>query len=156
MGAFIARAMPKSATFTWPFEPIRMLAGLMSRCTTPAAWAKPSAAATSLAISAACFGGELPVGAQDLGERAALHVLHGDEVGAVVLAPVVDADDVGVGEVGRRLGLAAEALDEVGVDGELGEQHLDRDLAIEQAGRGRGTRRPCRRARCACGSRSGR
>jgi hypothetical protein len=37
-----------------------------------------------------------------------------------------------VAEVGGRLGLAAEALDEVGVDGELGEQDLDRDLAVEQ------------------------
>ena len=35
-------------------------------------------------------------------------------------------------QVGRRLRLAAEPLDEVGVGGELGEQHLDRHLAIEQ------------------------
>ncbi len=55
MGAFIARAIPKSATFTWPLLPMRMLAGLMSRCTTPLRWAKPRAAATSLAISAACW-----------------------------------------------------------------------------------------------------
>ena len=54
VGAFIARAMPKSATFTCPLAPIKMFAGLMSRCTTPAEWALPSAAATSLAISAAC------------------------------------------------------------------------------------------------------
>ena len=47
-------------------------------------------------------------------------------------APVVDVDDVRVAEVGRRLRLAPEALDEVGVDGELGEQHLDGDLAVEQ------------------------
>ncbi|CAB4567488.1 unannotated protein [freshwater metagenome] len=50
---FIARAMPKSATFTAPAEPMRMFAGLMSRCTTPLRWAKLSAADTSLAISAA-------------------------------------------------------------------------------------------------------
>ncbi len=55
VGALSARAMPKSATFTWPFVPIRMFAGLMSRCATWLSWAKPSAAATSLAISAACF-----------------------------------------------------------------------------------------------------
>ena len=55
VGAFIALAMPKSATFTWPFDPIRMFAGLTSRWTSPASWAKPSAAATSLAISAACL-----------------------------------------------------------------------------------------------------
>jgi hypothetical protein len=52
---FIARAMPKSATFTWPFVPIRMLPGLMSRWASPAAWATLSAAATSLATSAACL-----------------------------------------------------------------------------------------------------
>ena len=79
------------------------------------------------------LGGDPAVGAQDVGERAAVDVLHGDEVGAGVLAPVVDADDVRVAEVGRRLRLAPEALDEVGVDGELGEQHLDGDLAVEQA-----------------------
>ena len=78
------------------------------------------------------LGGELAVGAQDLGERPALHVLHGDEVGAGVLAPVVDVDDVGMAQVGGRLRLAPKALDEVRVDGELGEQHLDRHLAVEQ------------------------
>ena len=49
----MAWAMPKSATFTWPLGEIRMLPGLMSRCTTPLRWAKPSAAATSAVISAA-------------------------------------------------------------------------------------------------------
>ncbi len=38
----------------------------------------------------------------------------------------------GMAQVGRGLRLAAEALDEVGVGGELGEQHLDRHLAVEQ------------------------
>ena len=46
--------------------------------------------------------------------------------------PVVDADDVGVVEVGRGLRLAAEPLDEAGVSGVLGEQHLHRDRPIEQ------------------------
>ncbi len=55
VGAFMARAIPKSATFTWPLAPMRMFAGLMSRCTTPLRWAKPRAAAISLAISAACW-----------------------------------------------------------------------------------------------------
>src|SRR5215213_2534054 len=79
------------------------------------------------------LGGDPAVGPQDVGERAPVHVLHGDEVGAGVAAPVVDVDDVGVAEVGRCLGLASEALDEVGVDGEFGEQDLDGDLAVEQA-----------------------
>jgi hypothetical protein len=51
----IARAMPKSATFTCPFVPMRMFAGLTSRWTSPAPWANASAAATSLATSAACL-----------------------------------------------------------------------------------------------------
>ena len=110
-----------------------MFAGLMSRCTSPASWAKLSAAATSLAISAACLAVTRPLERRMSAERAAVDVLHGDEVGAGVPAPVVDADDVRVAEVGGRLRLAPEALDEVGVDGELGEQHLDRDLAVEQA-----------------------
>ena len=75
---------------------------------------------------------ELLVRRQDLGECAPLHLLHHDEVGALVLAPVVDVDDVGVREAGGRLRFAAESLDEVGVGGELGEQHLDGDLAVEQ------------------------
>ena len=41
-----------------------------------------------------------------------LDVLHDDEVGAVGLAPVEHRHDVGVLQVGGRLGLAAEALDE--------------------------------------------
>ena len=75
---------------------------------------------------------DVAVGAQDVGKRAALHVLHGHEVGVGVLAPVVHGDDVGVGEVRSGLSLAAEALDEVRVGGELGEQHLDGHQAIEQ------------------------
>ncbi len=70
---------------------------------------------------------------QDRGERFALNELHDDEVSAVVLAPVEDGDDVRVGQVGGGLRLAAEALDEGPVDRELGEQHLERDGAIEFA-----------------------
>ena len=43
--------MPKSATFTRPPSPIRMFAGLMSRCTTPRSCANASAVATDSAIS---------------------------------------------------------------------------------------------------------
>ena len=76
---------------------------------------------------------EVAVGPQDVGQRAPVDVLHGDEVRRGVLAPIEHVDDVRVVEVGRCLGFAAEALDEVRVDGELREQHLDRHLAIEQA-----------------------
>ena len=53
--------MPKSATFTRPSLAIRMLAGLMSRWTTPFLWANPRAEATSMVISDACCGLSLPL-----------------------------------------------------------------------------------------------
>ena len=56
-------------------------------------------------------------------------VLHRDVVGAVELAAVVDADDVRVLKAGRRLGLAAEALDELVVLGEALVQQLQRHPA---------------------------
>ena len=77
-------------------------------------------------------GVERALGAQDVRQRAAVDVLHDDEVGAVRLAPVVDADDVGVVEVGGRRGLPPEPLDERRVGGELGEQHLHGDGPVEQ------------------------
>ena len=70
--------------------------------------------------------------ADQLAERAALHVLHDDEVGAVLLTPVVDRHDVGVIEVGGRPRLAPETLDEGAVGGELGEQDLEGDGAVEE------------------------
>ena len=78
------------------------------------------------------FGGELFARREDLSECASLHLLHDDEVRTFVLAPVVDVDDVGVREAGRRLSLATEPLDEVGVDSKFGEQHLHCDLTVEQ------------------------
>ena len=77
-------------------------------------------------------GAQRAVAADDLGERVAGHELHGHEVGAAVLAPVVDPHDVRVVQAGRGLGLAAETLHEGGVGRVLGEQHLDGDLAVEQ------------------------
>ena len=64
-------------------------------------------------------------------ERGPLDVLHRDQVAAVGLAAVVDADDVRVLEPRRGLGLAPEALDELGVLGEPLVQELKRDLAAE-------------------------
>jgi hypothetical protein len=66
-----------------------------------------------------------------LGQALALDVLHDDEVRAVGLAPVVDADDVGVVQRRGRLGLAPEPLDEAGVGGQRREQHLDRHGPVE-------------------------
>ena len=61
----------------------------------------------------------------ELFEGLALDVLHHDEVGAVEGAPVEDGDEVGVAEACRRLRLAPEALDELGVPHVAGEQHLE-------------------------------
>ena len=128
----MAWAMPKSATFTWPLGEMRMLPGLDV--------AVHHAVAVGEAEGGGDVGGDLgrpagvqrAVGADDLREAAALDVLHDDEVGAALLAPVVDGHDVGVVQVGRGLGLAAEALDERRVLGVLGEQHLDRHRPVEQ------------------------
>ena len=71
-----------------------------------------------------------------LGERyqvAALQELHGDEAVVVLLARVVDGDDVGVRELARGLRLAEEALlhpgDLVGLELLRQRQRLDRHLA---------------------------
>ena len=77
-------------------------------------------------------GVQRPGRAQDRRQGPAVDELHHDEIGAVVLAPVEDGDDVGVREVGRRLGLPAEALHEGPVHRELGEEHLERDRAVQE------------------------
>src|SRR5205085_304225 len=77
-------------------------------------------------------GGRQALAAEDVRQALAVDVLHDDVVGRALLAPVVDAHDVGVVQVGGGLRLAAEPGDERRVAGELGEEHLDRDGAGEQ------------------------
>ena len=72
------------------------------------------------------------LGTDDLRQAASLDVLHDDEVRAELLAPVVDGDDVAVGEPGRRLCLAPEPLDEGGVTRVLGEQDLHGHWPVQQ------------------------
>src|SRR5208283_2916847 len=48
-------------------------------------------------------------------KRLAVDVLHDDEVRVLALAPVVDRNDVGMGEVCCCLGFPAEPLDERGI-----------------------------------------
>src|SRR5215207_4764350 len=69
----------------------------------------------------------------DVLERLAREVLHRDVVRALVLPAIEDAYHVGVVEARGRLGLAAEALDELLVLGEAPVQDLDRHLAAEVA-----------------------
>ena len=51
---------------------------------------------------------------------------------AVLLAGGVDRHDVGVVQLGRRLGLAAEALHRLGRQSQAGGEHLERHLAVER------------------------
>ena len=64
-------------------------------------------------------------------ERVAIDVLHGDVQLPVVVADVVDRDDVGVLETARRLGLAHEAAAQVlAVDPEELERHVPIDDGV--------------------------
>ena len=72
------------------------------------------------------------LGADDRRQRLAVDELHDDVIGAVRLPPVKDRDDVRVRQVGGCLGLPAEPLDERVVRGELREEHLQGDRAVQQ------------------------
>ena len=128
---FTARAIPKSVTLTSPSGVINTFPGFTSRCTTPWRCAKARAAATPAPIVGDLDGRQRRGIAQDGRQRPAVNELHDDEVGAVVLAPVEDRHDVRVRQVGGRLRLPAEPLDEGAVDGELGEEHLEGDRPVE-------------------------
>ena len=74
---------------------------------------------------------------QHVGQRLAHHQLH-DQVGqraagggVVDLAVVVDRGDPGVGDACGDLGLGPEPFDELGVGGELGLEHLDRHVPVQ-------------------------
>ena len=88
-------------------------------------------------------------------ERLAVDVLHDDEGGVVLLAPVVDRDDVRVVQAGGGLRLAPEALDERWRRDESSGESTLSATGRSSFGRGRGTRRPCRRGRSPRRSRSG-
>ena len=104
----VSRAMPKSTTLTDPSWKTT-LAGLMSRWTMPAAWADASPPRHGLPDGQAPVEGQGAVGGNGLGDRRAVEQLH-DEVGhVVVLAGVVEGDDVGMVQAGGGVHLAAEA-----------------------------------------------
>jgi hypothetical protein len=64
-------------------------------------------------------------------ETLSLQVFHGDVIAAVRLAPVIDADDVGMVEPGGRLRLAAKTGHELVIAGIALVEDLDRHLAPE-------------------------
>lgn len=62
-------------------------------------------------------------------ERLAGDELHRQEVSALRLLDGEDGDDAGMIESGQGLRLATEALETLGVGGQLGRQHLESDFA---------------------------
>ena len=65
-------------------------------------------------------------------ERLAVDVLEDDVGPTAVLAGIDHRDDVGMGDLGDGAGLAAEALDLVGLVGDLAMQDLCGDPALER------------------------
>ena len=66
-----------------------------------------------------------------LAQRVTAHHLHHDEADAVLLADIVDGGDVRVVEPRREARLLLEPRPPLGVGGDFGRQHLDRNVAVE-------------------------
>ena len=134
-----------------------MLAGLMSRWTTPCACACSSASSSwSMMRTMSCIW-KRSLASQDVLQLAALHELHRDVGRAGVLAEVVDRDDVGMREAAGGLRLAAEARDLIGgvlALELLGADGLDAPRPARSPGRSPRRRRPSRPCRARDGSRT--
>ena len=111
---------------------MKMLAGLTSR------WIE--AAAVSVGQAIADLAGDLELAPQAhrlLAREAVLQILAGQELHrevrlSLVLAEVVDGDDVPVRELAGRARFAEEALAQLGVVLDGGADDLQGDLALEQ------------------------
>ena len=103
----------------------------MSRWMIERAWAALRASAVSLMIRRASSTGSLPAPPDPPGDRLPVHVAHDEVDQSLALADRVDGHDVGVGQLGGRLGLAGEPLPDVLLEGQLRRQHLDRHPALE-------------------------
>jgi len=69
---------------------------------------------------------------QPIGERARLDVAHHQVEVAVLLAVIVDGQDVQVFQFGNDLGFLLKAFDERRVLGEMRGKHFERDVAIHR------------------------
>ena len=150
--ALTARAMPKSASSAWP-PSSRMFSGLMSRWITPRPWAYCSASATSRVMRSASSRGSCFSRSSRCAQRFAFHVRHHVVEAGLVLAGIVERQDMRVVERGGGLDLGEEAVHADG-GGELGAQDLDGDRAVVLQVLGPGRRWPCRPGRfpARCGS----
>ena len=97
----------------------------------PATCAYASASQIFSATSTVCGSVKRPPALMTAVEGPSLDELHDDELRLAVGAESKMPTRLGWFEARRRLRLAAEAVDELGVAGELREQHLDRDGAVE-------------------------
>jgi hypothetical protein len=122
-----ARAMPKSATTACPAS-MRMFSGLMSRWTMRV---RVLECVRDLARDADGFvDAELALAIQAVSERLTFDERHHVVQRAVGFPRIVDGEDVGVRQMRRDLDLTIKALTSEG-GSQLGEQHLDRDAAID-------------------------
>ena len=128
--------MPKSITLIWPVWVSMTLPGLMSRWMIPCRWLNSIAAQISATISSARRGISRPSAVStSLRVRPLTNsmTMYGSvsPAGPALLAGVVDGDDRGVVQRRGVLRLAAEPQLERVVAGEVGAQHLDRDVPAE-------------------------
>ncbi len=79
------------------------------------------------------LGRDAPGVGEGRGEARAVDVLHRDERSAVLIAPVVDGDDVRVADRCRSTRGPAEPVDDLGVGSQIGGEDLDRDGSVEVA-----------------------
>ena len=136
-GPEVDRATPKSITRPSPSASTMMLAGLRSRCTTPARWAAPSPDATLRAMIITRHR-QLALALEDGGQVLALEERHRDVLEAVDLADVVDADDVLVRDLaGEQQLLLEPLLEHAGgqrIGGHFGtdglQRHRDAELGV--------------------------
>ena len=118
------------ALFGRPSRSRNRFSGFRSRWTMPRAWAAARASATAPPISMALRGGSGPRLTRSR-ELLALEQLRDDVRLPVGRADVVNAQDVGMRELARGLGLDLEAAEPLRIGGEAGGQGLDRHLAAE-------------------------
>ena len=83
-------------------------------------------------VSQLFYDGDLPVAGDDLIERLAVEELHHQIGIALMIAQVIDDDDVGVLQHAGGFGLTVEALEQVGILGKAAGHHLDGDDALDE------------------------